>query len=257
MKKIFFFTLNILLFSWLIINLVGQIRAQNFYSIEEISEHQTPEDCWMVIEGKVYDLSNYLPNHDRWLDIRDWCGRDATQDYNDKAGLNRAHSPKADEMLAEYLIGDLSIVGEDFVIDMEQIPLAQIDKEEANLTKNEVDLSTSPSPNFAPKYLVWLPVLLTIVFYFISKKFLKKSSHDFIWNGIMLIGLIPVVGFGFILALYDQVPFLAKIDFNQMLSQHAQLSIIIGTAMILHFIKRAKIYRAQGKSVFRKKNKEF
>ena len=258
MKKLLFFTLFVFLVSWMMI-MPDKIRAQNFYSIEEISKHQTPEDCWMTIEGKVYDLSNYLPNHDRWLDLRDWCGRDATQDYNDKAGMNRAHSPRADEMLAEYLIGDLGISGEDIVLEVEQMPIIEVEESEVNLFQSDVvaDSLSSPESNFAPKYRVWLPVILTIAFYFLSKKFLKKSSHDFIWNSIMLIGLIPVVGFGFFLALADQVPFLAKIDFNQMLRQHAQLSIIIGTAMILHFIQRAKIFRFQGKSAFRKKKKEF
>ncbi len=62
------------------------------------------------LKNKVYDLSNYLSDHDRYLDIRDWCGQDATDDYNTKAGKNKDHSVKADEMLAAYMIGELDIV---------------------------------------------------------------------------------------------------------------------------------------------------
>jgi predicted heme/steroid binding protein len=81
-----------------------KIEAQSLYLLSEVEQHQIPQDCWVAIEGRVYDLSEYLPEHDRWLDIRDWCGQDATQDYNNKAGLNKAHSLRADEMLAEKVI---------------------------------------------------------------------------------------------------------------------------------------------------------
>jgi cytochrome b involved in lipid metabolism len=237
MKKILFISLFIVLNVLAFRSLTKNIQAQNSYSLDEIGLHQTPEDCWMAIEGQVYDLSNYLPDHDRFLNIREWCGRDATKDYNTKAGMGRDHSIRADEMLAAYLIGDLAT---DEVVNLVEV--------------NEVDEKIdSPNPNFSPKYNVYLPVLITIIIYYLSKKFLGKARHDFLWNSILLIGLIPVVVFGFILALADQIEFLTKINFNQMLSQHAQLSIIVGTAMILHMIQRAKIYLSQGKSSFRKR----
>lgn len=236
MKKIFFVSIFVFLSLLAISSLSKTVQAQNSYSLDEIELHQTPEDCWMAIEGQVYDLSNYLPDHDRFLDIRQWCGQDATEDYNTKAGMNRDHSSRADEMLAAYLIGEL--LGSE---ESNSVQVAKIDEQ-----------TTSPNPDLAPRYKVFLPVLLTIIIYYLTKKFLSKARHDFLWNTILLIGLIPVVAFGFILALADQVAFLAKINFTQMLRQHAQLSIIIGTAMILHFIQRAKIYFSQGKSSFRK-----
>lgn len=30
------------------------------YSIEEALQRNTQEDCWMIIERKVYDVSSYL-----------------------------------------------------------------------------------------------------------------------------------------------------------------------------------------------------
>jgi hypothetical protein len=129
--------------------------------------------------------------------------------------------------------------------------------EEINMEGNLADPSvakkevTSPDPKISPKYRVLLPVLLTIVLYLLTSKFLRKAAHDFFWNSVMLFGLLPVVGFGFILALVDQISFLAKINYNQMLFLHAQLSLIIGTAMILHFLKRMKIYSSQRKSTLR------
>jgi len=237
MKKSFYIFLFILLTRLTFISFTKKVQAQSFYSMNEIKLHQTQEDCWMTIDGQVYDLSNYLPDHDRYLNIREWCGQDATDDYNTKAGMDRDHSLRADEMLAAYLIGGLASSEEtDF------FQAAEIDEK-----------TSAPNPDFVPRYRVFLPVLVTIVLYFLTKKFLSKARQDFLWNSVLLIGLIPVVGFGFVLALADQVPFLAKINFTQMLYLHAQLSIIISTAMILHFIQRSKIYLSQGKSSFRKR----
>lgn len=236
MKKIFFIFLFVVLNLLAIVNLTRIVQAQDLYSLAEVELHQTPEDCWMVIEGQVYDLSNYLADHDRYLDIREWCGQDATEDYNTKARMDRDHSPRADEMLAEYLIGELT------------------SSEEADLVQaTEVNREiSSPNSDLAPRYKVFLPVLLTIIIYYLTKKFLSKARHDFLWNTILLIGLIPVVGFGFILALADQIAFLDSVNLTELLHEHAQLSIIIGTVMILHFVKRVKIYLSQGKSSFRK-----
>ncbi|MFA6813986.1 MAG: hypothetical protein GX943_02915 [Candidatus Pacebacteria bacterium] len=237
MKKILFSFLFIFLGSLIFLTLGNKIQAQSLYSMNEVELHQTPDDCWMVIEDQIYDLSSYLVDHDRWLNIRDWCGSDATDDYNNKAGMNRDHSVKADEMLAGYLIADLA------------------NSEEINLTQSaENDRQANvPTSVLVSRYKVFLPVLLTIALYFLSKKFLSKIKHDFLWNSILLLGLIPVVGFGFILALADQLAFLAKINFTQMLHQHAQLSIIFGTVMVLHFIQRLKAYLSQGKASFRKR----
>ena len=32
-------------------------------STSEISKHAKPGDCWVVVNGKVYDLTNFAPNH--------------------------------------------------------------------------------------------------------------------------------------------------------------------------------------------------
>lgn len=32
-------------------------------SVFEISKHASTDDCWLVINGKVYDFTNFAPNH--------------------------------------------------------------------------------------------------------------------------------------------------------------------------------------------------
>ena len=33
------------------------------FSVDEIAKHNTEEDCWVVIHGKVYDVTEFLPDH--------------------------------------------------------------------------------------------------------------------------------------------------------------------------------------------------
>lgn len=33
------------------------------YSLSEVAKHNTPEDCWVIVHGSVYDVSSYVPRH--------------------------------------------------------------------------------------------------------------------------------------------------------------------------------------------------
>ncbi|KAK4496760.1 hypothetical protein PRZ48_012743 [Zasmidium cellare] len=52
-------------------------------SVEEISKHNTPEDCWIVVDGNVWDLTEFAPEHPGAPEII-WkhAGRDATTTYS-------------------------------------------------------------------------------------------------------------------------------------------------------------------------------
>ena len=39
------------------------------YTLEEIAEHSSEDDCWLAIEGIVYDISEFLPEHPGGGDI--------------------------------------------------------------------------------------------------------------------------------------------------------------------------------------------
>ncbi len=101
-----FFTLAILTFSFFVS--ISLVRAVQEISLDEVSKHDSPGDCYMVYDDKVYDLSDYIPDHDRYLDIRDWCGKDMTEDFETKAGLSRDHKRSSYALLENYYIGDLS-----------------------------------------------------------------------------------------------------------------------------------------------------
>ncbi|MCA1768560.1 MAG: cytochrome b5 domain-containing protein [Halomonas sp.] len=76
-------------------------------TLDELAEHDGAESCWKAIHGRVYDITDYLPNHptDPTV-ILEWCGQEATEGWHNKRpGV--PHSPRAEGMLEEYLIGRL------------------------------------------------------------------------------------------------------------------------------------------------------
>lgn len=80
---------------------------ENRFTLAQVARHGTPEDCWMAIEGKVYDLTAYLPEHpSRPSVVVPWCGKEASEAYRTKT-KGRPHSPEADRLLDKYRIGVL------------------------------------------------------------------------------------------------------------------------------------------------------
>lgn len=78
------------------------------YTLDEVSKHATPENCWFVIADKVYDASNAAKKHPGGDAVYQGCGKDATTLFETRPmGLNTPHSEKAHEYLKNYEIGIL------------------------------------------------------------------------------------------------------------------------------------------------------
>lgn len=115
MRQLFFISTGIF---WLAVGLIAMndwmtpapqpasnIAAERRISLTEVARHTSEQDCWMAINGKVYDLSAYLPDHpSKPSVILPWCGKEASQAYQTK-NKGRSHSPQADQLLANYPIG--------------------------------------------------------------------------------------------------------------------------------------------------------
>ncbi|KAA0199141.1 hypothetical protein HAZT_HAZT000067 [Hyalella azteca] len=73
------------------------------YSREEVKKHCNQQDCWIIIDRQVYDVTQYLAEHPGGVDvILEYGGRDATAAF-----LQKGHSADAEEILSSYLIGSL------------------------------------------------------------------------------------------------------------------------------------------------------
>lgn len=84
------------------------------YTLEDVLEHQKPDDCWIVRSGHVYNVSVFLPDHPGGDDIiLEWAGKDVGEVM--QRG-EHSHSDAAFEMMSEFLIGrigtDAGVVAE-------------------------------------------------------------------------------------------------------------------------------------------------
>eukprot|EP00798_Chlamydomonas_sp_ICE-L_P015450 gene15450-21535_t len=71
------------------------------YSLEEVSKHTSNKSCWIIVHGKVYDVTDFLEEHPGGYDIIiQVTGRDATQDFEEIG-----HSKPAYKLLEKHLIG--------------------------------------------------------------------------------------------------------------------------------------------------------
>lgn len=43
--------------------------AEKVYSLEECKKHNNDKSCWLVIHGKVYDVTEFLEEHPGGYDI--------------------------------------------------------------------------------------------------------------------------------------------------------------------------------------------
>ncbi|ODQ44489.1 hypothetical protein PICMEDRAFT_18388 [Pichia membranifaciens NRRL Y-2026] len=74
------------------------------FTAEEVSQHNTRDDLWIIYNNKVYDVTQYLDEHPGGEEvILDCAGSDSTEPFDDIG-----HSEDAHELLAGLCIGELT-----------------------------------------------------------------------------------------------------------------------------------------------------
>jgi cytochrome-b5 reductase len=77
------------------------------FSREEVKKHNTRKDLWIIINDKVYDVTNY-DDHDGGFDVfMDYAGKDATVGFEGKDENDHNHSKKALREIKDFYIGNL------------------------------------------------------------------------------------------------------------------------------------------------------
>ena len=70
------------------------------YTLEEVAKHKTKNDAWIVIEGKVANITKWIPKHPGGDIIMKGVGKDATSLFK-----SIGHDEYAKKMLKKYQIG--------------------------------------------------------------------------------------------------------------------------------------------------------
>lgn len=73
-------------------------------TMEEVKQHHTASDCWVVVRGVAYDVTRFLKNHPGGAGVMTaWAGRDATAAFED------AHSyVNPQKTLRKFIIGPVT-----------------------------------------------------------------------------------------------------------------------------------------------------
>ena len=79
----------------------GYGGAAGEYTVSEVAKHDTKDDLWVVIKGKVYDLTEYADEHPGGVAaITKHAGGDATAGF-----FGPQHPSRVHDMVDEYKIG--------------------------------------------------------------------------------------------------------------------------------------------------------
>lgn len=93
--------------AWLVPTFAQSGSDGRVISLEELAEHNHADSCWKAIDGRVYDITDYIDDHPTPASVlTDWCGMESTEGWYDK-GNGRPHSPGAQALLAQFDIGAL------------------------------------------------------------------------------------------------------------------------------------------------------
>ncbi len=74
------------------------------YAREEIAKHASVDDLWVIIDDKVYDLTDYVDEHPGGVDaVAKNGGRDATEGFK-----GPQHPSRVFDIVEEYRVGVLA-----------------------------------------------------------------------------------------------------------------------------------------------------
>jgi cytochrome b involved in lipid metabolism len=85
----------------------GEVAGtQKSYTLAEIQTHNNAESCWSAIEGKVYDLTDWISKHPGGPQaiLGNLCGKDGTAAFT----AQHDHAQMQQNILKTYFIGSLA-----------------------------------------------------------------------------------------------------------------------------------------------------
>lgn len=83
----------------------ARTTTEKLFSEEEIATHNTKDSCFSTINGKVYDLTEWIYKHPGGASkILSICGKDGSSAFDRK----HAGQPKPEEILTGFEIGILA-----------------------------------------------------------------------------------------------------------------------------------------------------
>lgn len=81
---------------------------QQYMNASIVAQHKVSTDCWLIINNKVYDVSEYIPYHPGGQNsIIDNCGNESTKLFTSDSGSGHNHSSSASALLGNYFVANM------------------------------------------------------------------------------------------------------------------------------------------------------
>ncbi|KAI8540520.1 hypothetical protein RHMOL_Rhmol09G0269800 [Rhododendron molle] len=126
-------------------------------AFEEVNNHNKTKDCWLIISGKVYDVTPFMDDHPGGDEVLlSATGKDATNDFEDVG-----HSDSAREMMEKYYIGE---------VDQSTVPLKR-----KYTPPQQAPYNPDKTPDFVIKILQILVPLLILGLAFAVRQYTKEK----------------------------------------------------------------------------------
>eukprot|EP00012_Vannella_robusta_P009856 CAMPEP_0206193846 /NCGR_PEP_ID=MMETSP0166-20121206/6825_1 /ASSEMBLY_ACC=CAM_ASM_000260 /TAXON_ID=95228 /ORGANISM="Vannella robusta, Strain DIVA3 518/3/11/1/6" /LENGTH=416 /DNA_ID=CAMNT_0053610667 /DNA_START=828 /DNA_END=2078 /DNA_ORIENTATION=- len=139
-----------------------KVDKTTVYSMEEVAKHTSVDDCWLVINGKVVDVTSYLDSHPGGDDVLlEAAGTDATEEFEDIG-----HTDDAIEQMEEFVIGVVESKPAEPIVESEPVALEPVEdnsvvvestNEESN-QEPEIEAQSAPEPVVEAEPAVLEPV---------------------------------------------------------------------------------------------------
>ncbi|XP_043698369.1 protein TILLER ANGLE CONTROL 1-like isoform X2 [Telopea speciosissima] len=135
----------------------GMASDRKIYQFEDVANHSHHKDCWLIIHGKVYDVTSFMDDHPGGSEVLlSSTGKDATNDFEDTG-----HSDDARELMGKYCIGDINA--------------STIPQKRLYVPPKQAPYNPDKTPEFVIKVLQFLVPLLILGLAFAVRHFTKKD----------------------------------------------------------------------------------
>ena len=78
------------------------LKIRDDLTVEEVAKHNTRDDCWIIIDNNVYNVTDYIDEHPGGDSIMNHAGGDSTEGAH-----GPQHPPSMWDVLKLFYIGEL------------------------------------------------------------------------------------------------------------------------------------------------------